>query len=350
MNKVKLNNDRSYTDKAARIFYHIALIVFIVGMSLNQPDYFKNSRWDFIVTDFFSFILIYSAFLFYIFKKISFHKASFVYIYATLINLSVSAWLYNHHNIDFIGNFLFNTFMYCINIVGAGFCLGRKHIYITSFLYTVSMCPLIFISEDRFLIRNSFTIVFMIFAFSLAVSGFLSILQKSYMEELTLKEEIIKKDKAIAEEHQKRLNSEIESKRKELAAKKMVMLEHVENNNNFIKKLNRLKKGMKRNEIKLLNNIIQQHTIDHHEKYWKEFESSFLEINPYFYKNLYNICPDLTPSETRLAALIHMGLSSKQIGNITSNTPQSIDVARSRIRSKLKLSADVNLKTFLVHI
>lgn len=350
MKAFKFENDRSYTEKAARIFYHIALVVFIVGMSLNQPEYFKNSRWNLIIADFTSVILIYTFFLLYLLNRINFRLASFVYIYTTLSNLSMSAWLYYYYDLDFMGNFLFNTFMYCINIVGAGFCIGRRHIYISSVLYTITFSPLVFISGETFLIRNSFTFVFLIFALALAVSGFISILKQSYIEELALKEEIINKDKAIAEEHQKRLNSEIESKRIEIAAKKMVMLEHVENNNNFIKKLGTLKKGMKRNEIKLLNNIIQQHTIDHHEKYWKEFESSFIEINPHFYKKLYNLCPDLTPSETRLAALIHMGLSSKQIGNITSNTPQSIDVARSRIRSKLKLSADVNLKTFLIHI
>jgi hypothetical protein len=350
LKKTEVHKETSYFVEASRIFYHIALVVFIIGMSLNQPDYFKNSRWYLIFTDIASFILIYSFFVLYLFKKISFHAASFIYIYTTLVNLSVSTWLYYYYDIDFTGNFLFNTIIYCINIVGAGFCIGRKHVYLTSVLYTASLCPLIFISNNQFLIRNSFTIVFLIFAFSLAVSGFLRILQRSYSQELALKEEIIEKDKAIAEEQQNRFNSDIEAKSKEITAKKMFLLEYAKNNDSFIKKLNSLKKGMKSNEIKLLNNIIQQHTIDHHENYWKEFESSFLALNPFFYKKLHSICPDLTPTEAKLAALIHMRLSSKQIGKIISNTPQSIDVARSRIRSKLKLPAEANLKAFLINI
>jgi len=350
MKKPESHFGKSFSDEASRIFYHVALVAFFIGMSLNQPDYFINLRWYFVFTDFTSFILIYSFFVFYLFKKISFHSASFVYIYTTLINLSVSAWLYYYYNIDFIGNFLFNTFIYCINIVGAGFCLGRKHIYITSVLYTIAFCPLIFISKNLFLVRNSFTIIFLIFAFTFAVSAFLRILQGLYSEEMALKEVIIKKDKSFAEEQQKRFNIEIEAKIKEITTEKMFLLELAKNNNSFIKKLNSLKKVMKSNDIKLLNNIIQQHTIEYPNKYWKEFESSFLELNPGFYKKLYSICPDLTPSEAKLAGLIHMGLSTKQIANIISNIPQSIDVARSRIRSKLKLPTEANLKTFLINI
>jgi hypothetical protein len=297
-----------------------------------------------------SVILISFALLLYIKKGIGFRLNSSIYVYTTLIDLTLSSWYYYNHNIFFTGNFLFCTFLYCINIVVAGFCIGRKHAFIAAGLYIVSLGPLIYISNDNFLYQNAFVIVFLIIAFSVGVSGFLFVLENSHREELSLKEKIFEKDRVLAIEHNKWLSLELETKQKEIVAKTMFLLEYAENNSALVKKLESLKERMKHSEQKLLNDIIQQHKINHHEKYWKEFEASFLEVHPDFYKKLSQICPDLSPSELKLAALVHLGLSSKQIGSLSTNTPESIDVARSRLRSKLNLPTEANLKTFLSNL
>ena len=275
---------------------------------------------------------------------------SAVYVYTTLINLAISTWYYFYYHIDFTGNFLISTFIYCINTVVAGFCIGRKHAFITAGLYVVSFGPLLTISHDNFLNENSIAIVFLIVAFSLGVSGFLNVLERTHNEELVLKDEIFEKDKTIAEQQNKRLNFELYTKQKEIAAKAMFIVEYTESNNAFVRKLRSLKSGMKKKEQQLLDEIIHEHSVAHHNSYWKEFEASFLDVHPDFYKKLYKVCSELTPSELKLASLIHLGLSSKQIGSITSTEPESVDVARSRLRRKLNLPPDVNLRTFLMGI
>jgi hypothetical protein len=340
----------TYFRKAARNFYFIAIISFAVSLSLNQPDYFKNSRWVPVITDSISVLFIYTSLLFYLKKKIGLKLASAVYVYATFIDLAISTWFYYHQQVNFIGNFLFGTFMYCINMVVAGFCVGRRHAFIAAGLYIVSFGPLLFVSHYDYLYQNAITIVFLIIAFSAGVSGFLHVLENTHKEELALIEEIFEKDKALALEYNKKLSFDLEVKQKEVVTKTMFLLEYAENNNTLINKLNDLKKGMKNAEQKLLNDIIQNHQINHYEKYWKEFEVSFLEIHPDFYKKLFQVCPDVSPSELKLAALVRLGLSSKQIGSLISNAPESVDVARSRLRSKLNLPADTNLKTFLLSL
>ncbi len=81
---------------------------------------------------------------------------------------------------------------------------------------------------------------------------------------------------------------------------------------------------------------------------WKEFNNHFIEVHPDFYQNLYIIHIDLIPAELRLCALLRLNLSSKDISAIIHSKPDSIKVARNRLRKKLHLSEEANLTTYLV--
>ncbi|MBW6491942.1 MAG: hypothetical protein K0B15_12195 [Lentimicrobium sp.] len=81
--------------------------------------------------------------------------------------------------------------------------------------------------------------------------------------------------------------------------------------------------------------------------FWKEFQLRFIDINSEFYKALKLRFPDLTPSEKKLAAFLRLNLSTKDIASIVYQNPESIKVARSRLRKKLGLSKDENLVSFL---
>jgi hypothetical protein len=351
LNKIEYRNtDITYFRKAAHTFYLIAITSFAICLATNQPDYFKNSQWGLVLTDIVSVLIIYTALGFYLKKIINLKIASGIYVYTTLINLSLSTWYYYNHSMQFTGNFLFGTFLYCINLVVAGFCIGRKHAFIAAGLYILSFGPLAIISRDDYIYQHTITLLFLILAFSVAVSGFLFVLEKTHNEELALKEEIFNKDKALSREQNKRLNLELNAKQKEVITKSMFLIEYSENNNALISKLNDIKKDINEPLKKQLSEIIEKHHLNHNEKYWKEFETSFLEVNPDFYKKIMMVCPDVSPSELKLASLVRLGLSSKQIGSIISNTTESVDVARSRLRNKLNLPANANLKAYLMNL
>jgi DNA-binding CsgD family transcriptional regulator len=229
-------------------------------------------------------------------------------------------------------------------------CIGRKHAFFSAGTFCLFLGPLLFISKDDFLIHNSPAILFLIIAFSFGVSGFLNVLEKTYKEEIALKEEIFEKDKSITLEQYKRLSFELETKQKELTAKTMFMVEYAEKNTALFDELKTFKTVIKKQDQIQLDEVIQRYCIENSEKYWKEFETSFLEGNPEFYKKLSLICAELSPAELKLATLLRLGLSSKQIGSLTSNTPASVDVARSRLRNKLNLPSNTNLASFLLSI
>jgi len=57
--------------------------------------------------------------------------------------------------------------------------------------------------------------------------------------------------------------------------------------------------------------------------------------------------PDLTEQEKRLATLLRLGFSTKELASIMSITPKSVEVCRYRLRKKLNLKRDENLIQFI---
>ena len=84
---------------------------------------------------------------------------------------------------------------------------------------------------------------------------------------------------------------------------------------------------------------------------WDEFEIRFLQVHQGFYDRLQQACPSLTPNERRLCAFLRLNMSSKEISAITGQSPNSIKVARNRLRQKLGITnADMGLVGFLADI
>jgi CheY-like chemotaxis protein len=80
------------------------------------------------------------------------------------------------------------------------------------------------------------------------------------------------------------------------------------------------------------------------------FKHSYDEVYPDFTKNLLNMFPDLTPKEIKLASLIRLGLSVKELAEIMCVTPDSMKVFRSRLRKKMNLKPEQGFKSFLDRI
>lgn len=184
--------------------------------------------------------------------------------------------------------------------------------------------------------------------FAAGIAWFLLLLDKSYRREQLLKEELLVKDKALAEEKEKLLQYELDNKQRELVTKSLFLNEHAENNVSLIHDLKEVRQKLGIDDKKMIDTVISKHHIDQQEDYWKDFETTFLKVHPDFYKKLVDLCPKLSPAELKLAALIRLGLSSKQIACICSNTTESVEVARSRLRGKINLPEGMSLKGFLM--
>ena len=85
------------------------------------------------------------------------------------------------------------------------------------------------------------------------------------------------------------------------------------------------------------------------EQEWDEFMSFFQEIHPQFIKQLSKRATSkLSSTELRLAMLLRLNLSSKEIAAILRVTPDSVRVARYRLRRKLPIAQKQELVNFML--
>lgn len=83
---------------------------------------------------------------------------------------------------------------------------------------------------------------------------------------------------------------------------------------------------------------------------WEQFESYFMNVHPAFIQQLVLKFPNLTPNDIKLAALLRLNLTTKDIADVTFISPDSIKTARHRLRRKLGLPSGDNITAFLLKI
>ena len=77
-------------------------------------------------------------------------------------------------------------------------------------------------------------------------------------------------------------------------------------------------------------------------------ENEWREMNSVFYQRLIADFPTLSINERRLCALLNMNMTTKEISEITRQSPHSINIARARLRSKFNLTGKTtSLQEFL---
>ncbi len=108
--------------------------------------------------------------------------------------------------------------------------------------------------------------------------------------------------------------------------------------NELMESLNELTKKGDIDEIKEILKINRTITKDR-----EEFENHVQSIYEGFYSRLEEKYPGLTRNDRKLAALIRMDLSSKEISTVMNISPKSVDQSRYRLRQKMKLSKEENL-------
>lgn len=81
---------------------------------------------------------------------------------------------------------------------------------------------------------------------------------------------------------------------------------------------------------------------------WEKFQFYFDQSNQNFTKMLIREFPDLTPNDIRLAILIRLNLSTKEIGQILNIEQVSVQKSKYRLKKHLGLSPTDNLVSFIL--
>ncbi|MDP4819656.1 MAG: LuxR C-terminal-related transcriptional regulator, partial [Saprospiraceae bacterium] len=82
---------------------------------------------------------------------------------------------------------------------------------------------------------------------------------------------------------------------------------------------------------------------------WQIFENNFNQIHKEFMDRLKAEFPELSAKDLQLAAYLRMGLQSKEIAPLLNVSDRSVDNNRYRLRKKLGLGSEDNLREFVMN-
>lgn len=157
------------------------------------------------------------------------------------------------------------------------------------------------------------------------------------LQNIRLKEEQLKLDLEFK-------NKQLTTHSLNLVQKNEAMKELKENINEISQK----KDGEITRDLQELKNLVDySFNLDED---WKEFRLYFEEIHTGFFDILKKRYSDLSPKELRLAALVKLNLTSKEIATIMGITSSSVKTARYRLRKKLDMETEENLTEFMMNI
>ena len=198
-------------------------------------------------------------------------------------------------------------------------------------------------------------ILVLVSIFSLVLLGVYAVLRKRRKTKLQLKEyeqRLLKTElekKAIEEKH---LQKQVQLKTAALSKYSL----HLSQKNKILHQLAvTLKNIADRKNMDVSQKLkVMAHDIDQnleYEKEWQEFTRYFSDIHPDYIQKLaaYPI-EKLSPAELRLGMLLRLNLSTKEIASVLRITPDSIRVARHRLRKKLGIDQKEELIHFLLSL
>ncbi|SHJ62832.1 Tetratricopeptide repeat-containing protein [Tangfeifania diversioriginum] len=168
-------------------------------------------------------------------------------------------------------------------------------------------------------------------------------------EILEKKNHLIDLENKVFEKDKKMLENDLELKNKELASRALALIQLNETLKNISIRMNEFPSDASggRKQIKA---ILQEIQLVTHHNIWEEFDLAFNNVYNLFYEKLFEICPNLSATEIKIAALLKLNLSTKEIAAISFKSESSIKTARHRLRQKLNMGENDNLVAFLLKL
>jgi tetratricopeptide (TPR) repeat protein len=151
---------------------------------------------------------------------------------------------------------------------------------------------------------------------------------------------------------QRKLNTEYENQKQLFTHSLLTITRHNATAENLSKKLKgmALQQTSKKlsDDLYALSKSVDENALGAKSKELKDLDYMIRSINDGFVKRLCSTFENLTASEITLAIYLRMNFTTKQIAELKGTSENSIDVARSRLRSKIGIKGEnTDLSTYL---
>jgi tetratricopeptide (TPR) repeat protein len=198
--------------------------------------------------------------------------------------------------------------------------------------------------QEQELRNRNFLMIALVFIVTLSIVVIILLVHRSRDAKL-----LFEQQQMLNLKHLEELEHELDGKNRELTSKMMFLNQKNDLISRLINRLQEIRDTDENSSDEILS-IVNELRTDAPQSSWKEFETQFIQVHPGFYQRLYEKHPELTSYEQRLCAFLRMNLNTKEIASISGRSAKSIEVTRSRIRTKLQLKRDENLSSFLAAV
>jgi len=217
-------------------------------------------------------------------------------------------------------------------------------------------------------LQNNFEIIYqftLMMVFSIALIFFVYLywysnkLQRIILEKEKGKQQLLENELALTkvENEQKRqkeklqfLEKEVLLKNKELTTSIILNSQH----NEVLKKINSVideigsNSSKKKSGISTIKKLIRSNT--NLENNWDDFKLHFENVHPDFFINLGQSHPTLSQTDNKHCAYIRMKLNTKEIARLLGISPTSVQMARFRLKKKMDLGKETDLRNYIQNI
>ena len=152
-------------------------------------------------------------------------------------------------------------------------------------------------------------------------------------------------NKQLASEN---LTYQLELKSKELTSHTLHIIQKNQVLENLRDQLTTILHDDKRDQRKQLKQVVKKIGESFsQDKNWDDFRATFDQVHPDFFGNLTRQYPDLSGADLRLIALLKMNMNSADMATLLGISPDSLRVARYRLRKKLNMTEGESLSGFV---
>jgi DNA-binding CsgD family transcriptional regulator len=158
-------------------------------------------------------------------------------------------------------------------------------------------------------------------------------------------------EKQRVEEELRYKNEELRQKHQEITNLALLIANHNEFTNRYINRIAAIYKSNLSNvKQKLVEVVLDMRRDINKDEHTLILRENLEKVDPHFFYSLKQLAPSLTQKEVQLVALIRSNLTIKEIASILNKSTKAIEMDRYRIRIKLGLQTNENIREFLAKL
>jgi tetratricopeptide (TPR) repeat protein len=171
------------------------------------------------------------------------------------------------------------------------------------------------------------------------------------MEMVHLRNDFSQQQLKISKGYKRSLIQELETRNKELTsyalnlAQKKQALKKMES---LIIRIRNTREKEIDGLMKQLLGMVQQQLYS--DKDWEDFKMAYERVHAGFYTKLLELHPELSSNDLKICSLIRLNLNIKEAAQMMGISPNSVKMARYRLRKKFDLRPDQELVTYLIAV